>query len=133
MRLPQLQEAWRCSIAECVLYANALCTRAPYATGVRFLLAGFAHSDGHRSAYLLSAAQRSIARGERKVVAIKEHAGQALHHVPDVKIEYFDLVDPIRFDPLVSVEGPVRAALAAWIGQDSTHRQLSLRSSSAVQ
>ena len=53
-----------------------------------------------------------IARGERNVVAINEHAGQVLH-----QDEYFDLVDPETIRPIDVVEGPVRAALAVWIDE----------------
>ena len=65
----------------------------------------------------LLGAQRSIAHGERNVVAIKKHAQRVLHSVPDIKIDYFDLVDPETIRPVNAVEGPVRAALAVWIGK----------------
>ena len=65
----------------------------------------------------LLGAQRLIAHGERNVVAIKEHAQRLLHTVPDIKIDYFDLVDPETIRPVNAVEGPVRAALAVWIGK----------------
>ena len=65
----------------------------------------------------LLGAQRSIAHGERNVVAIKEHAQRVLHSVPEIKIDYFDLVDPETIRPVNAVEGPVRAALAVWIGK----------------
>ena len=61
--------------------------------------------------------QRSIAEGEQNVVVIKEHVQRVLHRVPDIKIDYFDLVDPETIRPVNAVEGPVRAALAVWIGQ----------------
>ena len=65
----------------------------------------------------LLGAQRSISHGERNVVAIKEHAQRVLQDVPDIKIDYFDLVDPETIRPVNAVEGPVRAALAVWIGK----------------
>jgi pantoate--beta-alanine ligase len=69
----------------------------------------------------LLGAQRSIAHGERNVVAIKEHAQRLLHSVPDIKIDYFDLVDPEAIRPVNAVEGPVRAAGSVdW--QDPTYR-----------
>ncbi|MGD1095762.1 MAG: pantoate--beta-alanine ligase [Bryobacteraceae bacterium] len=43
--------------------------------------------------------------------------GQVLHSGPDIKIEYFDLVDPETIRPIHAVEGPLRVALAAWIGK----------------
>jgi len=65
----------------------------------------------------LLGAQRSIAHGERNVVAIKEHAQRLLQSAPDIKIDYFDLVDPETLRPVNAVEEPVRAALAVWIGK----------------
>lgn len=64
----------------------------------------------------LLAARQSIARGERNAAAIKERASQALQAVPEIRIEYFDLVNPDTIRPVDVVEAPVRAALAAWIG-----------------
>jgi pantoate--beta-alanine ligase len=64
----------------------------------------------------LLAAQQSIARGERNVVAIKEHAGQLLLGITEITIEYFELVDPDTIRPVDVVAAPVRAALAVWIG-----------------
>ena len=65
----------------------------------------------------LLGAQRSIAHGERNVLAIKEHAERLLHSIPDSKIDYFELIDPETIRPVNAVEGPVRAALAVWIGR----------------
>jgi pantoate--beta-alanine ligase len=65
----------------------------------------------------LLGAQRSVAHGERNVLAIKQHAERLLHRIPDSKIEYFDLIDPETIRPVNAIEKPVRAALAVWIGK----------------
>ena len=64
----------------------------------------------------LLAAQRSIACGESSAAAIKEQVIQVLHSVPEIRLEYFDLVDPDTIRPVDAVDAPVRAAMAAWIG-----------------
>jgi len=65
----------------------------------------------------LLAARQSIAYGERTAAAIKEGAAQVLQSVPEIKLEYFELVDPDTIRPVDVVNAPVRAALAAWIGK----------------
>jgi pantoate--beta-alanine ligase len=65
----------------------------------------------------LLAAQRSIGAGERNAAAIKEQAAEVLNSVPDIRLEYFDLVDPDTIRSVYFVEAPVRAAMAAWIGK----------------
>jgi pantoate--beta-alanine ligase len=65
----------------------------------------------------LLAAQESIASGDRNAVAVKARAARILHPVPEIKLEYLDLVDPVTIRPVDYVERPVRAALAAWIGK----------------
>src|SRR4051794_26761548 len=65
----------------------------------------------------LLTAQESIACGERDSATIKARAVRILQHVPEIGLEYLDLVDPDIIRPVDYVEGPVRAALAAWIGK----------------
>jgi pantothenate synthetase len=63
------------------------------------------------------AVRQSIAYGQRTAAAIKEGAAQVLQSVPEIKLEYFELVDPDTIRPADVVNAPVRAALAAWIGK----------------
>jgi len=65
----------------------------------------------------LLAARRSVALGERDAATIKEQAAQVLHCVPEIRLEYFELVDPDTMRPADVVNAPVRAALAAWFGK----------------
>jgi len=65
----------------------------------------------------LLVARQLIASGERNAAAIKERAIQVLQDVPQVRIDYFELVDPDTIRPVDVVEAPVRAATAIWIGE----------------
>jgi pantoate--beta-alanine ligase len=64
----------------------------------------------------LLTAQRLIARGERNAGAIKDEAIRVLQDNPQIKLDYFELVDPDTIRPVDIVEAPVRAAGAIWIG-----------------
>ncbi|HLK64303.1 MAG TPA: pantoate--beta-alanine ligase [Bryobacteraceae bacterium] len=61
-------------------------------------------------------AQRLIACGARDAAAIRDEATRVLQSVQEVKLDYFELVDPDTIRPVDVVEGPVRAAGAIWIG-----------------
>jgi len=65
----------------------------------------------------LLVARQLIACGERNAAAIKERAIQVLQDVPQVRLDYFELVDPDTIRPVDVVEAPVRAASAIWIGE----------------
>jgi len=65
----------------------------------------------------LQAARNLIACGERDPAVVKARVAEILHSVPDVTLEYFDLVDPDTIRPVDVIRAPVRAALAAWIGE----------------
>jgi pantoate--beta-alanine ligase len=65
----------------------------------------------------LLAAQESIACGERDAAAIKARAAGVLQRAPEIKLEYLELVDPETIRPMEVVRAPVRAVLAAWIGE----------------
>jgi len=65
----------------------------------------------------LLVARQLIACGERNAAAIKERAIQVLQGVPQIRLDYFELVDPDTIRPVDVVESPVRAATAIWIGE----------------
>ena len=56
----------------------------------------------------LLAARQSVASGERKAPAIKEAAEQVLHGAPEVRMEYFELVEPDGIQPVSLVTTFVR-------------------------
>ncbi len=61
----------------------------------------------------LSAARDAIATGETDVAAVKRCA---LPLLEGVKVEYFEVVDAGEMQPVERVTGPVRVAVAAWVG-----------------
>jgi pantoate--beta-alanine ligase len=65
----------------------------------------------------LLTARQSIACGERNAAVIKERATRVLQSVPEIKLDYLDLVDPDTIRPVNVVDAPVRAVLAVWIGK----------------
>ena len=64
----------------------------------------------------LTAAQELVAGGETCPAAIRERALAILAGVPEIRPEYFDLVDAEGLQPVRVVDAPVRAAAAVWIG-----------------
>jgi pantoate--beta-alanine ligase len=62
-------------------------------------------------------AQRLIASGETDVARIKERAAAGLENTPGVRLEYFDIVDPETIQPVETIAQPLRAAIAAWVGE----------------
>ena len=61
----------------------------------------------------LSAARAAIAAGETEVAAVKRCA---LPLLEGVRVEYFEVVDAEEMQPVERVAGPVRVAVAAWLG-----------------
>jgi pantoate--beta-alanine ligase len=74
-------------------------------------------ADERRAAPLLyqalQDARQLVALGERDAKTIRGVAGRVLE---GIRLEYFELVDPDTIRPVHVVEKPVRAALAAWLG-----------------
>jgi pantoate--beta-alanine ligase len=64
----------------------------------------------------LTAARQSVAGGETRTMAIKERALTVLTNVPEIRLEYFELVDVETVQPVAVIDAPVRAAAAIWIG-----------------
>ena len=64
----------------------------------------------------LTLAKERIAAGETNVSAIKDAAIRVLAAEPLIRIQYFEIVDPMQLQPVVMVSGPVRIAAAIFIG-----------------
>ena len=64
----------------------------------------------------LTMAKERIAAGETNVSAIKDAAIRVLAAEPLIRIQYFEIVDPMQLQPVVMVSGPVRIAAAIFIG-----------------
>jgi pantoate--beta-alanine ligase len=65
----------------------------------------------------LKMSRDAIEQGEKQVSAIKRQAMEMLASAPQVRAEYFEIVDPIEVQPVSLVDGPVRIAGAIWLGK----------------
>jgi pantoate--beta-alanine ligase len=61
-------------------------------------------------------AERLISSGERNVSVIRNAAMARIPQSETLRIEYLEIVDPDLMQPVGSVTGPVRVAIAVWIG-----------------
>ena len=57
-----------------------------------------------------------IESGEHAVAVLREQALKALATCPEMRVEYFEIVDPEILAPVDYVRGPVLIAAAAWLG-----------------
>lgn len=64
----------------------------------------------------LEAARRAAESGLRDVAAVKRVAEAVFAEEPEVRIEYLEIVDSEEMQPVASIGGPVRIAVAAWVG-----------------
>ncbi len=64
----------------------------------------------------LEAARRAAESGVRDAAALKRAAEAVFREEPEVRIEYLEIVDPDEMQPVSSLGGPARIAVAAWVG-----------------
>ena len=64
----------------------------------------------------LQRAAAEIEAGVRDPAAVKRTAMELLS-APSIRVEYFEIVNPIWVEPVERIEGPVRVAVAAWLGK----------------
>jgi pantoate--beta-alanine ligase len=64
----------------------------------------------------LSEARRTIEDGATDPEHVKQAASAVLAQEPLVRIEYLEVVDPEEMQPVDQIAGPVRVAVAAWLG-----------------
>jgi pantoate--beta-alanine ligase len=60
--------------------------------------------------------RQAIAAGVTSVSGLKKVAARYIPPDPSLRLEYFELVDPVDFQPVERIEGPVVAAGALWVG-----------------
>ncbi len=63
----------------------------------------------------LLAARRRVSGGVRDTGEVKRHA-EAMLRRPELRIEYFEIVDPDTMQPVERINGPVRVVTAVWLG-----------------
>jgi pantoate--beta-alanine ligase len=56
-------------------------------------------------------------KGERRAATLLEEGRQELASQPQVRLDYFEIVDPHSLDPIEDVSGGALAAVAAYVGQ----------------
>jgi pantoate--beta-alanine ligase len=61
-------------------------------------------------------AEREIAAGATEPEAVKKAALAELPSDPILRLEYFEIVDPVDMQPVSRIEGAVRVAGAMWVG-----------------
>jgi pantoate--beta-alanine ligase len=64
----------------------------------------------------LQAAAAAIRDGETKAAAVVERARHVIAREPLVRVEYLEVVSATDMQPVGTIAGPVRVALAAWLG-----------------
>jgi pantoate--beta-alanine ligase len=64
----------------------------------------------------LQRVKSAIAGGARNVSDLKRLAVGEIPPDPRLRLEYFEIVDPVDFQPVDAVTGPVVAAGALWVG-----------------
>jgi pantoate--beta-alanine ligase len=64
----------------------------------------------------LMLAKKKIEAGEADSEKVKAAAAQMLATDPQIRVEYFEIVDPDEVQPVKTISGPVRIAAAIWIG-----------------
>jgi len=65
----------------------------------------------------LSSARKMIEDGEKDVAVIKESSAWILDAESHIRLEYFEIVDPMNLQPVTEIAGEVRIAGAVWIGK----------------
>ena len=65
----------------------------------------------------LTSAQKMIEEGEKDVGIVKEASAWILDAEPQIRAEYFEIVDPVELQPVPEITGAVRIAAAIWIGK----------------
>ena len=66
--------------------------------------------------HALQRVKSAIAAGVSNVSELKQLAATQIPPDPHVRLEYFEIVDPVDFQPVDAVTGPVVAAGALWVG-----------------
>jgi pantoate--beta-alanine ligase len=63
----------------------------------------------------LQLAASRIAQGVRDPAVIAQEAAATLAR-PEIRLEYLEIVDPDSMQPVERIQGPIRIAIAAWLG-----------------
>jgi pantoate--beta-alanine ligase len=64
----------------------------------------------------LQHAAAQIHAGEREARKVQEAALTILKTSPLIRVEYFEVVEPVELQPVEVIDGPIRLAAAVWLG-----------------
>ena len=64
----------------------------------------------------LTAAKEAVRGGERNAEEVLRIAREEFRKYSGARVEYFEIVDPDDMQPVKTIQGPVRAATAVWVG-----------------
>src|SRR5262249_17314381 len=64
----------------------------------------------------LDAARAGVAAGTTDAAALKAAAERLIAEQPGVRLEYFEIVDPVDMQPVAHVDGTAVVAGAIWVG-----------------
>jgi pantothenate synthetase len=67
----------------------------------------------HRS---LQEVEKAFREGERSTSALAQSGRAVLAQEPEVRLDYFEVVDPETLDPVEAVAGKTLVAVAAYVG-----------------
>jgi pantoate--beta-alanine ligase len=67
--------------------------------------------------HALQHAAGQIRAGEREARKVQESALTMLKASPLIRVEYFEVVEPVELQPVGVIDGPVRLAAAIWLGK----------------
>jgi pantoate--beta-alanine ligase len=65
----------------------------------------------------LEAARTAAGEGECRAGTLKKTAKATLAEEPDVRLDYLEVVDADEMQPIETLTGPARIAVAAWVGE----------------
>jgi pantoate--beta-alanine ligase len=77
----------------------------------------------------LRLAAERICGGTREAEEVKRVAAAELGRHPQIRVEYFEVVDPEELQPVEQIRGPVLVAVAAWIGETRLIDNVAVRAS----
>lgn len=75
----------------------------------------------------LRAAGEAVAAGVRNAAGVTRAALAVIAAQPEVRVEYLEVVDAVELQPVETIEGPVRIAVAAWVGNTRLIDNIRLR------
>jgi len=67
----------------------------------------------HRS---LQHVEGGFHQGERNAAKLQDVGNEGIAREPSVRLDYFEIVDPVTLDPVDTISGPTLVAVAAYVG-----------------